>query len=40
MKAIAAALIAALVLYAVDTEYNDGRYAQVVAQTVSNVVSR
>jgi hypothetical protein len=40
MKAIAAALVAALVLYALDTEYNDGRYTQVVAQAVSSVVSR
>ena len=32
MKAIAAALVAALVLYVVDSQYNDGRYTQVLAQ--------
>jgi hypothetical protein len=31
MKAFAAALIAAVILYAVDAEYNDARYARVVA---------
>jgi hypothetical protein len=40
MKALAAALIAAVILYAFDTECNDGRYARVVAQAVSTVVSR
>jgi hypothetical protein len=30
MKAIAATLIAAAILYAVDSEYNDARYTQVV----------
>ncbi len=32
MKAIAAAFVAAVVLYAVDSQYNDGRYAQVLAR--------
>jgi hypothetical protein len=36
MKAFAAALIAAVILYAVDAEYNDARYARVVANAVSN----
>ena len=40
MKAIAAAFIAAVVLYAVDYQYNDGRYAQVVEQAMTSVISR
>ena len=40
MKAIAAALVAALVFYAVDTEYNDGRYIQVVAQAAKSTIWR
>ena len=40
MKAFAAALFAAVILYAVDTEYNDGRYTQIVAQAVRGLVSR
>jgi hypothetical protein len=40
MKAIAAALIAAAVLYVVDSQYNDGRYTQVVEQAVTSVISR
>jgi hypothetical protein len=40
MKAIAAALIAAVILYAVDTQYNDGRYTQVLAQAMTSVISR
>ena len=40
MKAFAAALFAAVILYAVDTEYNDGRYTQIVPQAVRGVVSR
>ena len=39
MKAIAAALIAAVILYAVDTQYNDGRYTQVLAQAMTSVIS-
>jgi hypothetical protein len=40
MKAIAAAFIAAVVLYAVDYQYNDGRYTQIVEQAVTGVISR
>jgi hypothetical protein len=40
MKAIAAALIAAAVLYVVDSQYNDGRYTQVVEQAVTSMISR
>ena len=40
MKAIAAALIAAAILYAVDSEYNDAHYTQVVANAVSSVIPR
>ena len=40
MKTIAAALVAVVVLYAVDTEYNDGRFAQVLAQAMTSVISR
>jgi hypothetical protein len=40
MKAIAAAQVAALVFYAVDTEYNDGRYIQVVAQATKSIIWR
>ncbi|MGA2999701.1 hypothetical protein [Bradyrhizobium sp.] len=40
MKAFAAAIIAAAILYAVDTEYNDARYTQVVANAVSSVIRR
>jgi hypothetical protein len=40
MKAIAATLIAAAILYAVDSEYNDARYTQVVANAVSSVIPR
>jgi hypothetical protein len=40
MKAFAAALIAAGILYAIDTEYNDARYSRVVASAVSSIISR
>jgi hypothetical protein len=40
MKAFAAVLVAVAVLYAIDSEYNDGRYTQVVAAAVSRVISR
>jgi hypothetical protein len=40
MKAFAAAIIAAVILYAIDSEYNDARYTRVVAQTVSSVIPR
>ena len=40
MKTIAAALIAAAILYVVDSYYNDGRFTQVVEQAVTSVISR
>ena len=40
MKAFAAALIAAVTLYVVDAQYNDGRYTQVLAQAMTSVISR
>ncbi len=40
MKAIVAAVIAALLLYAIDTEYNNGRYSQVVRKAAQNVAWR
>ena len=38
MKAIIAALIAAGILYVVDLEYNDGRYATVVKSAIAGLV--
>jgi len=38
MKAISAALIAAAILYVVDLEYNDGRYATVVKSAITGLV--
>ena len=40
MKAFAAALIAAAILYVADSEYNDARYTRVVANAVSSVIYR
>jgi hypothetical protein len=40
MKAFAAVVIAAAILYAIDSEYNDARYTRVVAQAVSSVIPR
>ena len=40
MKALGAALIAVIVLYAADTEYNDGRYTQIIVQAASSIISR
>jgi len=39
MRALGAALVAVSVLYAVDTEYNDGRYTAVIKQAMSNLAS-
>jgi hypothetical protein len=39
MKVFAAALIAAVILYAADSAYNDARYTEVVADAVSSVIS-
>lgn len=38
MKAFIAALIAIGLLYAVDLEYNDGRYAAVIQQALTSVL--
>ena len=38
MKTFAAALIAAVILYAVDSRYNDGRYTQVLQQAVTSLM--
>lgn len=40
MKAFAAVLVAVAILYAIDSEYNDARYIQIVASAVSSVISR
>jgi hypothetical protein len=40
MKAFAAVIVAVAVLCAIDTEYNDARYTQVVANAVSRVIPR
>jgi hypothetical protein len=38
MKAFVAALIAAGILYLVDFEYNEGRYAAVIQRAITSVV--
>jgi hypothetical protein len=38
MKAISAALIAAGMLYVIDLEYNNGRYATVVKHAITGLV--
>jgi len=38
MKALTAALIALAILYVVDSEYNDGRYTQVLQQAVTSLL--
>jgi hypothetical protein len=40
MKAFVAALVAVGILYAVDREYNDGRYSSVVQQAIAAMVPR
>ena len=40
MKGFIAALIAGAILYAVDTEYNDGRYGGVVKQAAISLFGR
>jgi hypothetical protein len=40
MKAIVAAVVAALLLYVVDTEYNEGRYSQVVRHAAESLIGR
>jgi hypothetical protein len=38
MKAFTAALIAIAILYLVDSQYNDGRYTQVLHQAVTSLL--
>ena len=38
MKAFVAALIAAGILYLVDSEYNDGRYTAIIKQAITSVI--
>jgi hypothetical protein len=38
MRALAAALIAVAILYVVDSEYNDGRYTQVLQQATTSLL--
>jgi len=40
MKAFGAALIALAMLYVIDSEYNNARYTQVVANAVGRVIPR
>ncbi|SHN84724.1 hypothetical protein [Bradyrhizobium erythrophlei] len=40
MKAFASVLVAVAVHYAIDSEYNDARYTQVVATAVSKIFPR
>jgi hypothetical protein len=40
MKGLIAALIAGAILYAVDSEYNDGRYSGVIKQAAISLVGR
>jgi hypothetical protein len=38
MKAFGAALIAVAILYVVDSQYNDGRYTQILQQAVTSML--
>ena len=40
MKALIATLIAVGVLYAVNSEYNDGRYSAVIQQAITTALPR
>jgi hypothetical protein len=40
MKAFGAALIALAMLYVIDSEYNNARYTQVVANAVGRAIPR
>jgi hypothetical protein len=40
MKAFTAALVAIGILYVLDSEYNDGRYARVIKRALTSMVSR
>jgi hypothetical protein len=39
-QAFTAAIVAVAILYAVDPEYNDGRYPRVVKQAATSLVGR
>jgi hypothetical protein len=39
MKAFIAALIAVAILYLIDSQYNDGRYTEVLHQAVTNLLA-
>ena len=38
MKGLIAALVAGAILYVVDSQYNDGRYTQVLLQAVTSLL--
>ena len=40
MKAFVAALFAVGILYAVDHEYNDGRYSSVIQRAIAAIIPR
>ena len=40
MKAFAAVFVAVIILCAIDGEYNEARYTQIIASAVSSVISR
>jgi rhamnogalacturonyl hydrolase YesR len=40
MKVFAAALIAIGVLYAIDAQYNDGRYSTIIQQAITSLLPR
>jgi hypothetical protein len=40
VKAFTAALIATAILYVADTQYNDGKYTQVIEQAMASLVPR
>ena len=40
MKAFGAALVAIAILYVFDSQYNDGRYTQVLQQAVTSLLPR
>jgi hypothetical protein len=40
LRGLVAALIAVATLYAVDAEYNDGRYTRVIKQAATSLLGR
>jgi hypothetical protein len=40
MKTLGAALIAMAILYVVDSQYNGGRYAEVIGQAITSIAFR